>query len=328
MRTRYFLVAVCVFTPSLAWAQGVCSREALPAAAKAVAEVRSQLHTVEVSEGEAQVPAAAATRLATLKQALTDAANAALACASRDITPERLQETLAQALHANVAAATESADTEGKKDIGAYGSDLAVQVFQLFGTPRWFEVDFRYGVECGDDNLLLVYDAGTSATDPWRLRLRWDAPQYSTVADAIGDFVLLTPLTGSYKNPTWRFLVAHGHPGCAEAPRPSRFDLDLLAPTADPDKPRVDWHFEHAYTQGATAPRLATTEDTIDFRLVPAVPAGSRTAPGVKPEAGERYTFHLNANGSIEPSAPPAEGSAEAQGETRRPADTTTHSPQ
>ena len=88
------------------------------------------------------------------------------------------------------------------------------------------------------------------------------AAGYRTVADALGDFVLLTPLTGSGDIPDWRFVVAHGHPACGPGSRPSRFDLDLLRPTDDPTHPAVDWHFEHAYRQDrSVVPRLITTED-------------------------------------------------------------------
>ena len=301
------LLALCSALPTVA--QTACSPAELGSAARVVAVTRQKLHGQAVPESDPVVPAVVGEQLARLKDALTLAAHATFSCASPAASADQLQRQLADALHANLAQAAETTvQTRGGKELGAYGSDLAVQVFELFGKPRILEVDFRYGVACGDDHLLLVYEAaGDSASDSWHERLRWDTAQYRTVGDAIGDFVLLTPLTGSYKNPTWRYLVAHGHPGCGDTPRPSQFDLDLLTPTADPRKPTVAWHFQHAYTQGDTVPRLATTEDSINFQLVPAPPNGAEdNSPGGKakasPPPATTYRFHLTASGRVEPS--------------------------
>lgn len=286
-------------------AQSSCTPDALASAAKAVMAVRHELHGQAVPESDPNVPPAIAAQLDQLKDALGRVAEAVFACTNGASTPEHLQQALADVLHANVASATDTVETRNKKDYGAYGSDLSVQVFQLFGRPKIVEVDFRYGIECGDDHLLMVFQAASdSASSLWQERLRWSAPGYSSVGDAMGDFVMLTPLTGSYKAPSWRFVVAHGHPGCGRGPRPSHFDLDLLRPTADPAKPTVDWHFEHAYTEDHIVPRLATTEDTLEFRIVHGDKPGKAGSPGSSPEI---YRFHLTTDGRLEP-APTGEG--------------------
>ncbi len=291
-------------------AQTSCTPDSLSNAAKAVATIRHHLHDQAVPEDDPHVPAAIAANLAELKDALASSAEAAFACANGAATPEQLQKTLADALHANIDAATETAETRNRRDIGAYGSDLSAQVFQLFGRPKFVEVDFRYGVECGDDHLLMVFEAADDNTSSsWRERMRWGAPSYTTVGDAIGDFAMLTPLTGSYKAPAWRFVVAHGHPSCpGNTARRSRFDLDLLSPTADPAKPKVDWHFEHAYTEDHTVPRLATTEDTVDFRILHEgndeekhERKAAKAAQASPARSLEIYRFHLTAGGRLEP---------------------------
>jgi hypothetical protein len=303
-------------------AQTSCTPDALASAAKSVAAVRHQLHEQSVPENDPNVPAGVAAQLGQLKQALAASAEAAFACANGSASPDSLQKQLADALHANVASATGTVETRGKRDFGAYGSDLSVQVFQLFGRPKFVEVDFRYGVECGDDNLLMVFEAADdSASSPWHESLNWSAPAYTTVSDALGDFAMLTPLTGSFKSPNWRFLVAHGHPGCGTT-RQSRFDLDLLSPAADPAKPRVDWHFEHPYTEDHVVPRLATTEDTVEFRIQH---EGKTAKGGAAADALESFRFHLTANGQLEPvSAAADENSA---GSPARPG-ATANSPQ
>ncbi len=272
-------------------------------------------------ENDPNVPAQAAAQLGQMKQALASAADAAFACADGSASAEALQTQLAEALHANIATATGTVETRDKRDYGAYGSDLSVQVFQLSGRPKYVEVDFRYGVECGDDNLLMVFEAADDhASSRWHESLRWSAPAYATVSDALGDFAMLTPLTGSSKSPSWRFLVAHGHPGCGNA-RQSQFDLDLLSPTTDPAKPKVEWHFEHAYIEDHVVPRLATTEDTVEFRIQ----HEGRTGKGAGPaDAVESFHFRLTADGQLEPAAAtgdesPAGASAGARATTSSP---------
>ncbi len=325
---RLALIATASTLPLAA--QTVCTPPALNLAAKSVAAIRHTLHDSAVPEQDPTVPPAIAAQLTQLKDALTRAADAAFACASASAGPDLLQTTLANALHANLTPAAESsAITRNKQDIGAYGSDLSVEIFQLTNTPKFFEVDFRYGIECGDDNLLLIYEAVPGNTHPgWQQRLRWDAPTYKTVADALGDFVMLTPLTGDFRHPDWRFIIAHGQPGCSPAPRPTQFDLDLLAPSTDPAKPTLAWHFEHPYTQTqATLPRLATTDDGIDFRIQSGDPdptSAHRSSKTSTPTGEEVYRFRLTGNGLVEPLPPGAPEEAPAG---TQPTSPTTSSP-
>ncbi len=303
-------------------AQTSCTPDALTSTARTVAAVRHKLHEQSVPENDPNVPAQVAAQLGQLKQALASSAEAVFACANGSASPEALQKQLADALHADVASATGTVETRGKRDYGAYGSDLSVQVFQLFGRPKFVEVDFRYGVECGDDNLLMVFEAADdNASSPWHENLNWSAPTYTKVGDALGDFAMLTPLTGSYKSPSWRFLVAHGHPGCG-AGRDSHFDLDLLSPTADPAKPKLDWHFERAYTEDHVVARLDTTEDSVEFRIQHEGKAGKG---GTSANPVETFRFHLAANGQLEPVSAAANGGSAG---TPAAAEATTNSPQ
>ena len=313
MQPRYVAGLLFLASSLAAAAQATCNPNALPAAAKQVEAVRHALRAAAVPTSDPAVPAPIAAQLLQLKSALADAADAAFACAAPSVADAGMKATLAEALKANRSGSVEETSEElpGNREQGAYGSDLAVEVFQLFNQPRIFEVTFRFGIECGDDNLLLVFQAPSERSGTWHEALRWGTSAYNNVGDALGDFIMLTPLTGEYKHPTWRFLVAHGHPGCAARPRPSTFSLDLLTPTADPAKPTVSWHFDHPYTEGLFAPRLATTEDTIEFRLTPIPPEPAKhpvkpTAQRAAPRQGktsspEVYRFHLEAGGQIVP---------------------------
>ncbi len=317
------MVSVMLFGFALSFqahGQTACSAGALPEAARTVAAVRHQLHSVAVGEFDPVIPAPVAARLEQLKAALAQAAEAAMACASSAVTPETLQATLADALHANLSASSETVlVTKAGKDLGAYGSDLDVQVLPLSTGPRYLEIDFRYGVECGDDNLLLVFKGAEkedgAAGAGWLPVLRWGAGSYRNVGDAFGDFVLLTPLTGLPGQRNWRVVVGHGQPGCSAGttgdPR-SRFDLDLLQPTADPAHPQVAWHLEKPYRRTDT-PRLATTEETLTFELVPPPPEKGKAAAATPsaPFPEHIYRYRISSDNQVQAieaaPAPPAQ---------------------
>jgi hypothetical protein len=299
MRTSVAVLSLGLFAPWAAHAQApaACGPGALSQAARSVITLRHQMHTEAVGELDPNVPARIGTQLAELKSDLAQAADAAFACAAPSATPEELQDKLAAALHANLSTAAETAVIRGKNDVGAYGSDLSVQVFPLYNSPRFYEVDFRFGVECGDDNLLLVYRADPAGSARWQPVLRWGAPSYNTVGDAFGDFILLTPLSGFQGARNWRFVVAHGHPGCNGESAPSRFDLDLLEPTADPAAPTVAWHFSQSYRR-SEVPRLSTTEDTLTFQLRSPDTAKGHTG---QTTAAQTFRFHVTRDNKVEP---------------------------
>ncbi len=308
MRVVLTTLFSCVL-PCSAKAQA-CDRGTLPEAAKAVATVRHGLHMETVRELDPAVPATIAAKLAQLKNALAQAAEAAMACAGPATTPEALQAKLAAALHANLPAESETEPvTASGKDLGAYGSDLNVQVLPLSNTPRYLEVDFRYNVECGDDHLLLVYKLADGRAENnadgtnWQQVLRWDATDYKEVSDAFGDFILLTLLPGSPAKPNWRFVVAHGQPGCSANDDRSRFDLDLLEPGNNPTHPQVAWHMERSYRRADT-PRLGTTEDTLTFELVPPAPSPglrnpSAPSPTIAP-ARQIYRYRVSSDNQVQ----------------------------
>lgn len=314
MQRSRIVGTLLLLLPLVASAQKVCSSTALPEAVRSVDAVRHRLHQASVGENDPIVPSAIAADLGQLKSALTQSAQAVFACAAPDATPEQMESKLAESLHANLPAGSASSGISNGKDVGTYGTDLAVQVFQLFSRPKFFEVSFRYGIECGDDNLLLVFEAGSTA---WQQRLRWDAPGYKTVDDAFGDFTMLTPVTGSYKTPVWRFVVAHGHPACADGPHPSHFDVDLLTPGEDGARPAPGWHFAGEYRYGAVVPRLATTEDTIEIRFVPASPDGGKTPTTSAQD--QVFRFHLDAKGQVQPATNAAAGTPHSPTTSSRP---------
>ena len=321
-----------------ALAQAPCDPAALPRAAREVAEVQRLLRSAAVPENDPKVPRPSAAQLTRMKNALQSSARAAFACAPGDAEPETIQQILGEALHAHTTPVESTIETRGKEDIGTYGADLSVQVLPFGTSPRYDEVDFRYGVECGDDNLLLVFQSGKGAKsgqpgkgansgagasseaprDPasWQEVLRWDTPRYDTVADAFGDFIMMTPLSGLPGQRNWRFVVAHGEPGCGSEDSPSHFHLDLLEPTSDPAQPRRVWQNTGGYLR-SDVPQLSTTEDTLSFRLSP--PSG-RKAPG----QDATMRFHVSSDNQVQPLT----GSEATTTPPAAAASPSTHSPQ
>lgn len=327
MRSPLLALPLGLLFSASASAQGACDPAALPQATHQVAEIRGLLHDTAVPENDPKVPREIAAHLTQLKDALQQSARAAFACAPGDAEPETIQKILTEALHAHPPGAESTIETRGKEDVGTYGAELEVQVFPLYGSPRYYEVDFRYGVECGDDNLLLIFGSDKPQDPaPWHQVLRWDAPRYTTVGDAFGDFIMMTPLSGFPGQRNWRFVVAHGKPGCGPADGSSEFALDVLEPTADPAQPTVVWHLQHPYRR-TQEPRLSTTEDTLTFELSAPAQSSAKTPKTAKVTApAETFRYHVSKDNHVEalPATEPTPGAAAAS--STPPA--STHSPQ
>lgn len=306
MRRLLHFLLLPIVTSAAAGAQNSCVPKALPDASAAVARIRHTLHEEAVGEDDPRIPPAIGDNILQLKAALATAAEAAFACAPDDATPESLEGTLANALHANAAGGDTPVELRNGKETGLYGSDLGVQVFTLYSSPKYIEVDFRYGLSCGDDNLLLVFVKGSSP-GPWREVLHWGAPHYSDVGDAYGDFILMTPVAGFPSDRNWRFVVAHGSPACDAGKNVSHFTLDLLEPTPDSADPHVAWHLEHPYGRGEV-PRLSTTEDTLTFQL--SAPEGKGAKQNSSSSLATSYRFHVSKDNKVEPMVQAEHGAA------------------
>jgi hypothetical protein len=206
-----------------------------------------------------------------IKDALTRAADAALACAQPAADPLVLQKQLALALHANPPEPGEYTviakdDHRFDEATGGYGHNLQVRASRPPRVGGLLAVLFSMNIECGSDSMLLVYD---SRDGTWAMRLRWQAPKLSQVSDAYGDFFLSAVLPAAAapdgKGPAWRMVVAHGTPWCTS--RFSGFQIDLLVPGPDPDAPCRLWHIERSYSRLNFEPTLKSSGDTFELRL-------------------------------------------------------------
>jgi hypothetical protein len=186
-----------------------------------------------------------------------------------------LEADLAREFHANQAPPSGANSGPGtavsKPHNAAYGADLKVSVSTPQVAPQLRLIDYRFGIECGDDNVLLVYEpskenaeivsatearAGSGIPDGFVRALRWQAAPYEQISGAFGDFFQYVVLPGSngtdLNGHAWRLAVAHGIPWCSSTM--SGFKMDLLEPREG--TAHVVWHDQETYRRGDFDPRM------------------------------------------------------------------------
>jgi hypothetical protein len=226
-----------------------------------------------VEEMETTVPAVTGDLLTQLKDALSCAADAALAHAGPSVDPVQLQTMMAQILNANppepgeytVQSKDDHRFDEHRFDeaTGSYGHNLRVRVSRPSNVAGLIEVEFSVNIECGNDHMLLVYAPRNGI---WREQMRWQAPPLKQVSDAFGDFFVAATLSAPEAGDAApRVVVAHGTPWCTS--RFSGFAIDVLSPASDPHSPKVLWHTKRGYSRGEFTPRIKSSGDTFELRL-------------------------------------------------------------
>jgi hypothetical protein len=247
-------------TPGCTSALDVAGRQAL--------EIQDQLKHVQTEEMDDFVPSAAQDRLIPLKDALACVADAALSAAGPATVPADIQNKIAIVLKANPPEPPENFvpstdDHRFDEALGEYGHNLRVRVSRPTGMSAVIQVVFSVNIQCGDDHVLLLYIV---ADGKWVRKLRWQASRLDGISDAFGDFFL----SGVVSSPTQEtsvplIVVAHGTPWCTS--RFSGFAVDVLAPTSDPNTPRVLWHIVKGYSRGDFMPTLKGFADTFELRV-------------------------------------------------------------
>jgi hypothetical protein len=243
-------------------AQVPCSLASLNATAEQVRSLQKQLEMVPVGEMETTVPLPASIGLDKLKDALSSFADEALTCATLSADPDVLQARFAQLLNANQP--DTSSNSAAENTASPYGRELIVHVKRPSNMPKLLEVEFSFGVECGDDHLLLVY----APTDQgWKEEIRWQAPPLKEVSGSFGDFfvyAVLPPSAGDEQH-LMRLVAAHGKPWCTS--RFSGFGIDVLSPGPAAKSPNILWHTERGYSRGDFEPTLKASGDTFELRI-------------------------------------------------------------
>lgn len=248
-------------------AQTACSKA--DEAAKVVHRRQADLMKAKVEEMDTDVAPALQLLIHGFKDALAGAVAAEMTCAPTGESAAAIQAHLAKRLTANLpekpfqpsAAKPDATSNAPVYDDDVYGDDLKVAVSTPTNAAELRIIQMSFGIQCGEDTMLLIY---TASPGGWQEALRWRSPDYKEVNDAFGDFFLTAILPGS-SGGGWRAVAAHGKPWCTS--RFSGFSIDVLAPSAKPDQPRVVWHTDRGYSRGDFVPRLRGTGSTFELRL-------------------------------------------------------------
>lgn len=226
-KVRFILGMILVFVAGRACAQSSCSLIDVRTEAMLPLGIQNKLlaHKIKADDFELEAPTDVGRDVVMLRKTLDVATQAFFRCeAKSDETPTSLQSGLASFLHADRSKRADNSDE-------VYGANLGVHIEEAKGFPDSIFVVLTFGIECGDDNLLLLF---TKDGDHWKERLHWYADKYTAPSDAFGDFFLYAVAPGPEGKPA--IAVAHGTPWCTS--RMSGFKVDLIKPS-DSDSPQT-----------------------------------------------------------------------------------------
>jgi len=212
---------------------------------------------------EIKVPPMVRTQVGALKDALVKAVDESMRCAIVSEGAAAMEATLAKRLDANQPEKpfTPQAGEIDELEDGVYGATLKVAVSTPANAQQLRAVEVSFGIECGDDTVLMLYEA---KSEGWRRVLRWQSPEYADISGAFGDLFAYAVIPGAMTS-EMRMVVAHGTPWCTS--RFSGFAIDVLAPAVHGDTPRVVWHTARGYSRGDFATSLRATRDGFELRI-------------------------------------------------------------
>jgi hypothetical protein len=223
-----FGVILLGFLAGTASAGPRCSPERVESAGRAVKAARETLAAVPVGDMDTGVDAAAQRGIEALKDRLHDFIRAVMACAPASDTPAALNALLAtrgapvkpRTLH----------DIADFKD--GHGQDLTYAAAAIPGHPGMIGIVATFGIECGDDSILTLYQRRGGR---WRELIARRSKPYKDVAGALDgvEYVVSRPDADGH----WYLAVMTGTAWCTSAWRGLRFEL--TRPGRDADRPKV-----------------------------------------------------------------------------------------
>jgi hypothetical protein len=264
MKRICFAMALVAASAGCGWGQDSCSKSAEGARAATVATVRQQLRAVRVTEeADTNVPVAAQSLIPQLKAALAETAQAVLACHAGAVDPKTVEGEIAALLKANPPQPPGDSVMNGDPRYTEYlseeySSNLLVSI--ATPQPKLLSVQFQFNIECGYDTVWMLFEQDGSE---WREKLLWQAPPYTEISGAFGDFFLTTILPAGSSG-AWHVIAAHGTPWCTS--RFSGFKMDLLQPVSGSTVPKVVWSAERGYSRQDYVTRLRATTDGFELR--------------------------------------------------------------
>jgi len=229
-------------------AQEACSHESLQNATARFKSTQQKLLAVKVGYEGMDTDVQPSTRklIHEFKDALAATVAEYMSCTPKDVSDvKQIEVALTGLLGGNWPGSPTSSTpgTAGEFVDQIYGSHLSLSVARPSSHSELVIVKFIFGINCGDDNMLLVYERRSGR---WSRVLFWQSGDYTTIGGAFGDFFsyLIVPRGGP---DDWVLAVAHGMPWCTS--RWSGFDVDVIQPAHGDAPQRLLFHREAGYVR-------------------------------------------------------------------------------
>ena len=250
---------MALFLAPASRAEQPCAQTELQAAAQRAKAVQATLLAFK-AEGDGLEPEYRQ-QIQKLKDKLAATADASLHCATAAITAEKLQNELQSRLNANKPPqkTPQGQDDPNAVDDHVYGSDLKVKTTRAGDKTNWMLVEFNFGINCGDDSMLLGYEW---KQEKWTRVLRWQSDPDRTL-NAFGDFFEYR-VVQQQNSANWLVGVAHGHPMCSS--NFGGFDLDFIQPARNDAPQKVLLHKEEIYWRDDPT-EMNLTSDGFELRV-------------------------------------------------------------
>jgi hypothetical protein len=264
---RKYLAAIIAFltlalASQAAMAQG-CSRDAIQQAASEARTSRERLLAIKIADDlSTEVPPFIEKEIHVLKDGLADTIFAYMRCEQSDSVDLKAMET---SLLGMLAVDEPKERTEPSTAIqsfdGVYGIHLNISISRPPTEPQLIAVTVNFGIECGDDSMLLIYER---SAERWKESLRWQSDNYSQISDAFGDFFQYAVLPQNERG-EWVVAIAHGTPWCTSVW--SAFALDLVRPKRDGSPQQILQHIKDYYVR-EDYPAIKQRPDGFEFRVI------------------------------------------------------------
>jgi hypothetical protein len=241
-----------------------CSQVGLEQASARVKDLQLQLLAIKVGEMDTSVPPSTQQQIRGMKDALAAAVDLYVGCQQRSTIDVKVLETrLAILLGANKVEQAAPIDPEKIPERQqVYGADLKLAVKKPGAKANMIGVKASFGVMCGEDTMLLLYEW---QDQKWRQLLRWQSGDYDEVSGAYGDFFeyVVVPQGGLDR---WAVAVAHGKPWCTS--RLSGFGLDLIETAPGSVSQKLLFHRDAGYDRADdSGPVLKGRSDGFELRF-------------------------------------------------------------
>jgi len=263
------LLALCGFllltltTPLRA--DEACFQSRLNQLAAGVKDVQQQLLAVKVEEMDTSVPPSTPQQIRNFKDALAAAVDSYVECQQGStVVAKAFENYLAVQLGANEPERAASTDPEKipEQRPQVYGADLKLAVKKPDAKANVIGVQISFGVACGADTMLLLYEWRDQT---WRPVLRWQSGDYNEVSGAYGDFFEYV-IVPEAKPGKWAVAVAHGRPWCTS--RWSGFGLDIIETARGGVPQNLLFHKDGGYDRGGDSePVLKGMTGGFELRL-------------------------------------------------------------